>query len=166
MYSRSYQNRVNNDLGDIFEKLIDQGCWHYRNKGIAMIEKTPEPFKVKKINSDGSMIVYPIGKAQPDYKGTLQNGQAIVFEAKMTTTDRLKKSVISQNQAACLDSHEALGAKTGICCMIKKTVGFIPWTDWKSMKEKYGRQYLLENELREYQVPTPGYIDFLNKSEW
>lgn len=34
------------------------------------------------------------------------------------------------------------------------------------MKEKYGRQYLLEEELKEYQVPTPGFIDFLNKSRW
>ncbi|EAG2300070.1 recombination protein U, partial [Listeria monocytogenes] len=32
MSSRNYQNRVNNDLGDIFEKMIDQGCWYYRTK--------------------------------------------------------------------------------------------------------------------------------------
>lgn len=166
MSSRNYQNRINNDLGDIFEKMIDQGCWYYRTKEIALIEKTPEPFRVKQILGDGRMIVYPIGKAQPDYKGTLWDGRAIVFEAKMTTTDRLKKSVITQNQAALLDLHQKLGAMAGVCCMIKKTVGFIPWSDWQNMKAKYGRQYILEEELEEYQVATPGYIDFLNKTNW
>lgn len=166
MYSTNWKNRQSNDQGRLFENLIDQACLYYKNKGIAMIEKTPEPFRVKKINSDGSMTVFPIGKAQPDYKGTLANGQAIVFEAKMTTKDRINKRVITEHQAICLDIHSEFGAMTGVCCMIKKTVGFVPWIDWQNMKEKYGRQYLLEEELKEYQVPTPGFIDFLNKSRW
>ena len=33
------------------------------------------------------------------------------------------------------------------------------------MKEIYGRKYMLEKELREFQVATPGYIDFLRLSE-
>ncbi|WP_430609718.1 Holliday junction resolvase RecU [Enterococcus sp. DIV0876] len=166
MYTKNWRNRQSNDQGRLFENLIDQACLYYKNKDIAMIEKTPEPFRVKKINSDGTMTVYPTGKAQPDYKGTLANGQAIVFEAKMTTKDRINKKVITDHQAICLDIHSELGAVTGVCCMIKKTVGFIPWSDWQNMKARYGRQYILEEELSEYQVATPGYIDFLNKSAW
>ncbi len=33
------------------------------------------------------------------------------------------------------------------------------------MKELFGRQYILEKELKEYQVPTPGFVDFLRHSE-
>lgn len=69
MYTKSWKNRQSNDQGRLFENLIDQGCIYYQHKDIAMIEKTPEPFRVKKINKDGSMTVYPIGKAQPDYRG-------------------------------------------------------------------------------------------------
>lgn len=160
-YKTNWRNRQSNDQGRLFENLIDQGCIYYQHQNIAMIEKTPEPFRVKKINQDGSMTVYPLGKAQPDYKGTLQGGQAIVFEAKMTTKDRIQQSVVTVHQAACLDKHASLGAITGVCCMIEKTVGFVPWADWITMKETYGRKYMTESELKQYQVETPGYIDFL-----
>lgn len=162
-YSTNWRNRQSNDQGRLFENLIDQGCIYYQHKGIAMIEKTPEPFRVKKINKDGSMIVYPIGKAQPDYKGTLADGRAMVFEAKRTTKDRIQQSVVTDHQAACLDMHADLGAIAGVCCMIKKTVGFVPWTDWINMKNEYGRKYMTESELQAFRVETPGFIDFLGK---
>lgn len=152
---------MSNDQGQMFERLIDQACLHYRVKGIAVIEKTPEPFRVKKKNSDGTFTGWFTGNAQPDYKGTLAGGQAIVFEAKMTGKDRIKRSVITDHQAACLDAHQELGALTGVCCMIKRTAAFVPWNVWKNMRQIYGRQYILEKELINFQVPTPGYIDFL-----
>lgn len=49
MYSTNWRNRQSNDQGRLFENLIDQACLYYKNKGIAMIEKTPEPFRVKKL---------------------------------------------------------------------------------------------------------------------
>ncbi|EOH96359.1 Holliday junction resolvase RecU [Enterococcus pallens] len=162
-YSRNFRNRMSNDQGQLFERLIDQACWYYRNKGLAMIEKTPEPFRVKRINKDNTFTGWFTGNAQPDYKGTVHGGRALVFEAKFTSKDRIKKSVVTGNQAACLDIYEEMGALVGVCCMIGKTAAFIPWGDWKQMKELFGRQYLLESELvEEYQVPTPGYIDFLH----
>lgn len=160
-YSRQLRNKVSNNQGRLFENLIDQACRHYRNNGDATIEKTPEPFRVKKKNNDGTFTGWFTGLAQPDYKGTLKGGQAIAFEAKMTGSDRIKKSVVTEHQAACLSLHAEMGAKVGVCCMIRKTVGFIPWDVWSKMKEIYGRQYLSEDELKEFEVPIFGYIDFL-----
>lgn len=163
-YSRNFRNRMSNNQGQLFERLIDQACLYYRTKELAMIEKTPEPFRVKKKNQDNTFTGWFTGKAQPDYKGTVKGGQALVFEAKFTSTDRIKKSVITDNQAACLDLHEEMGALVGVCCMIGKTAAFVPWNEWKQMNRLFGRQYLLEVELKKnYQVPTPGYIDFLNQ---
>jgi len=71
--------------------------------------------------------------------------------------------VITQNPETLLDLHQKLGAMAVVCCMIKKTI-FFPWSDWQNIKAKYGRQYILEEELKEYQLATPGYIDFLNKT--
>src|SRR5699024_8307812 len=117
------------------EQMIEAGCNEYRVKQLAMIEKTPEPFRVKKINSQSkTFTAYFTGKAQPDFKGTLKGGMAICFEAKMTTSDKLKKDVVTPNQSACLDMHAGLGALCGVCCMIKHTVAFVPWGIWKDMK--------------------------------
>ena len=41
-----FQNMMNNAQGRYFEKFIEGGCIYYREKGIAVIEKVPEPFKV------------------------------------------------------------------------------------------------------------------------
>ena len=164
-YTRNFTNRSSNDRGRLFENLIDQACLYYQTRSQAVIEKTPEPFRVTKKYPDGRFEGRFTGLAQPDYKGTLKGGRAIAFEAKMTGSDRIKKSVVTAHQAACLDRHAELGAMVGVCCMIKKTVGFVPWNVWRDMKEIYGRQYLLETELREFQVPTPGFVDFLRKRE-
>lgn len=164
-YSQQQQNRMNNAHGDLLEKMIDQACLYYRNGGVAMIEKTPEPFKVMKKLGKGRFEGLFLGHAQPDYKGTLRDGRAIAFEAKMTTTDRLKKSVITDFQAECLERHYQMGAEVGVCCLINKTAAFVPWRVWKKMKVFFGRQYLTEEDLKEYQVPTIGYVDFLRVSE-
>lgn len=164
-YSRSMQNRMNNDHGDFLEKMIDQACLYYRNNGVAMIEKTPEPFRVKKKMEKGQFVGQFLGHAQPDYKGTLAGGRAIAFEAKMTTTDKLKQSVITEYQAACLEHHYQMGAEVGVCCLINKTAAFVPWCIWKKMKTLFGRKYMTEDDLKKYKVPTIGYVDFLRVSE-
>ena len=164
-YSQKEQNRSNNNLGHIFERLIDQACLYYRDSNVARIEKTPEPFSVVEKLGKGMFRGRFLGHAQPDYKGTLSGGRAIAFEAKVTTTNRLKKSVVTDFQSASLEHHYQLGADVGVCCMINKTAAFVPWTVWRGMKEKYGRQYLTEDDLQEFRVPTIGYIDFLKVSE-
>lgn len=161
MNIKSYQSKLNNAQGKHFERLIEQACTYYMRQGIALIEKTPEPFTVTKLLGYGKFEGRFIGKAQPDFKGTLKNGQAMVFEAKHTTQTKMSQSVVSKNQAKLLNMHELLGAKVGVCCMINKTVGFVDWATWDSMLGKYGRKYITEEELREFEIPTPGFADFL-----
>lgn len=164
-YKNSDRNKASNYQGQMFERLLDQACLVYRLKERAIIEKTPEPFRVKKKNQDGTFVGWFTGLAQPDYKGTLRGGRAIAFEAKMTTKDRIQMKVITDHQAGCLDFHLNMGAVVGVCVMIRKTVGFVPWSVWRDMKSIYGRQYMLEKELRDFQVSTPGFIDFLKLSK-
>lgn len=161
-HQMSSRNKTNNMQGKIFEKLIQMGCEKYALKGIAFIEKIPEDFHPQEIDKATNKATgFFKAKAQPDFQGTLSGGRSICFEAKMTTTDKLHQKVITQNQANCLDHHEALGAYAGVCCMIKRTTAFIPWGNWKAMKEEFGRKYITEKELEKYQVPTPMYVDFL-----
>lgn len=165
MYSKSDIGRSSNDRGRMFESLIEKGCQYYKIKGLAMIEKTPEPFRVKRKSNDGSFTGYFTGHAQPDFKGTLANGRSICFEAKVTSTKKLNQNVVTDNQAECLNIHQELGAYVGVCCMVNKTAAFIPWHIWKDMKFIYGHKYMTEEDLKEFEVMTPGFIDFLKRSD-
>lgn len=153
---------MNNNKGKQLEDAISLACKYYRSKEIAMIEKTPEPFRTTKTNRDGTFSGRFTGNAQPDFQGTLAGGRSIVFEAKATSTDRLKKSVLTPEQSDQLQLHYDLGAISGVCCNIGKTYAFVPWLRWSNMKEHYGRLHLLEEELKEFEVRTPGYVDFLS----
>lgn len=160
-YNQQSRNRSSNDLGKNLEDLILKACIYYRMKGMAEIDRTPEPFRVKKIAKDGTFTGRFIGLAQPDFQGTLNGGQSIVFEAKATRTDKLVRTVLTNEQKERLDFHHQLGAISGVCCSVKKTYAFVPWEDWLKMKELFGHQHLTEADLKKYEVPTPGYIDFL-----
>lgn len=45
---RSFQSLKNNAQGQFFEQQIERACNYYREKNIANIHKTPEPFRVIK----------------------------------------------------------------------------------------------------------------------
>ena len=47
------KNRQSNASGQRFEKEILAGCKLYRERGIAQIDKTPEPFRVSKKGKNG-----------------------------------------------------------------------------------------------------------------
>lgn len=162
--TKSQKSKQNNAQGKIFEKMILAGCKEYRQKGIAEIEKTPEPFSVVKLLGKGKFTgqFHKNQKAQPDFQGTLNNGRSIAFEAKCTTDIQIKKSVISKAQQEYLQYHTELGAYTGVCVLVNKTCGFIPWIIWTNMKEFYGRQYMTEEEVENFAVETFGHIRFLN----
>ena len=133
-------------------------------KGIAEVEKTPEPFSVTRKLGKGRFEgqFHKNLKAQPDFQGTLGNGYSIAFEAKCTLKDRINKNVVSEAQQSYLDSHTAMGAYTGVCVMVNKTVGFIPWSIWINMKEFYGWEYMTEEEVSNFAVKTPRQINFLD----
>lgn len=156
------KNKQNNAQGKIMERMIEAACAKYAMTEEAFIEKTPEDFHPQSINKQTKKVTgYYKAKAQPDFKGTLKGGRAICFEAKMTTKNTIKQSVITKNQASCLSNHAMLGAYCGVCVLVNKTAAFIPWGIWKNMEDHFGKKSLNESELVDYAVPTPMYIDFL-----
>lgn len=155
------RNRV---AGEHWEAMIEATCRHYQLKGVAEITKTPEPMKpLGRPNSKGQFLACYTKSAQPDYKGTLAGGRAIVFEAKHTDTDRMSRSVISEEQEKQLDRHMALGAE----CFVMVSFGFqeyfrIPWPVFRDMKEHYGRKYITPEDVQEYKVRyIGGVLQFL-----
>lgn len=159
---RKYQNQRSNAQGKHFESFISAACITYADQGRAKIDKVPEPFRVIKKYRDGIFEGRFIALAQPDFQGTLQGGQSIVFEAKYTSTDRVKRSVLSDNQIRSLEQHNRLGAIAGICVGIGDNFFFIPWVIWRDMKKLYGRQYLKVEDIEEYRVRFNGSVMFLD----
>lgn len=162
---RQIQGKRSKVAGDFFEDMISSACIFYDEKNLAHIEKTPEPMKVLKPmpRQPGKFISYFEKAAQPDYKGTLKGGQAIVFEAKHTDHDRIDRGRVTQEQLEGLDKHYKLGA----LAFVFVSFGFqsfyrIPWTVWRDMKDLYGRKYLKADELDSYRLPEGGMIKLLS----
>ncbi len=139
--------------GKHFENRLDAAFAHYKERGWAIVEKTPEPMHPTKSLCNGKFVAYFEKKAQPDYKGTLKGGRTVMFEAKFTATDRLEQSRVLQSQADYMDRHTALGAR----CFVLAGFGSgevynIPWDVWSHMKEHFGQKYVTEADLAPYRV--------------
>lgn len=159
---QQYKNRLNNAQGQHFEREILAACKMYERYGIAVIDKTPEPFKVTKKNHQTGEFSGRFSKhAQPDFQGTLHGGRSIMFEAKQTSKDRITRNVLTDTQMEVLESHNRQGALCGVCVCIRDDFFFIPWNVWRDMKEMYGRQYLKAEDIEEYRVKFDGAVHFL-----
>lgn len=154
--NRQMAGRRANAAGGMFEKILNAACMHYRDKGIAIIEKTPEPMRPLKPYGDrrkGQYIACFEKQAQPDYKGVLQNGKAVIFEAKHTDKDRIRESVITETQRQNLDDFEKMGAQ----CFVMVSMGFeefyrVPWRIFGNMKNRYGRKYMNAKDLEQFKL--------------
>lgn len=152
--------------GHCFEDIISASCQWYRSQQLAHIEKTPEPMKVLRPlpGKSNQFAACFVKQAQPDYKGTLRDGQAVVFEAKYTGADRIERSRITGEQTDGLETHNKLGA----CAFVLVSFAFqnyfrIPWSIWRDMKQRFGRLYIKPEELGEYRVEyTGGLVRFLD----
>lgn len=165
---QTYQNTVNNAQGHLFEAYINAGCNYYKRIGKAVIEKTPEPFRVTKKGTNGTFTGRFIANAQPDFKGTLAGGKAIVFEAKYTSTEKMRRAALTDTQMECLEEHEKMGAKTGVCICVKDVYAFIPWAIWRDMKKIYGRQYLTAQDVDKYRIEIGDcalFLDYVEEGE-
>lgn len=169
MRNKDYKNRVrgyqNKKRGDTFEKIIMDACRYYENNGYAFIEKTPEPFHILKSCDNGKHFVCNAEKrGQPDFKGTLNNGgQAICFEAKSTSSDKMHADRVKPNQADSLDKHEKLGAVVFILvCFNGLHYYRVPWSKWKTMKEWNGRKYITKEDIERYAVKWNSQFCFLD----
>lgn len=159
---KQVQNMKNNAQGQIFEGMIKTACVIYGQQCRAEVEKVPEPFKVTKKHGNGEFTGRFTAKASPDFSGTLDGGKAIHFEAKYTTTDQMKRNVLTDEQMRSLETHTQRGAITGVCVGIQDKYFFVPWTIWKNMKLHYGRQYVTAADLERYRVRFNGAVLFLD----
>lgn len=154
--------------GEHFENMISASCDYYLERGIAKIEKTPEPMKpLGAKNRKGQFMACYTKQAQPDYGGTLKGGWSIYFEAKHTDDDRIEQRRLTQEQQDDLEAHHRLGALSfvlvsfGLCDFYR-----VPWPVWRDMAETYGRKYIKQAELERYEVPAvAGYIKLLDGIE-
>ena len=140
--------------GKAFEERLDATFAYYADKGYALIDKTPEPFKIIRRLEQTRFIGCFIKRAQPDYKGTVKGGRTVIFEAKYTTADRITQDRVSDAQWSYMDRAAELGARCSVLVGFKShRVYKIPWQIWRDMKETYGRKYLTEKECGIYEVP-------------
>lgn len=152
--------------GSYFEAMISGSCDYYLDRGLAKIEKTPEPMKpLGPKNYKGQFLACYTKQAQPDYKGTLKGGRAVVFEAKHTGDDRIEYNRLTKEQRDDLEHHHKLGAVAFVLVSMSLTECFrVPWTVWRDMAATYGRKYMTRDELLPYKVPVvAGFVKFLDK---
>lgn len=153
---RSFQSLKNNAQGQFFEQQIERACNYYREKGIANIHKTPEPFRVLKKLSDGKFQGQFIRKAEPDFKGVFKTGQAIVFECKYTSKDKIQKSVLSENQDIELNRNHNFKSITAVCVCFAEGLTeryfFVPFEIWVNMEKHFGKKSVTANDLKMFEV--------------
>lgn len=97
---RSQRGLQSKRAGEHFENMIAASLGWYKDKGVAFIEKTPEPMRpLRPPNRQGQFLACYIKAGQPDFKGTLTGGRAVVFEAKHTDSDRIDYNRLTQGAA-------------------------------------------------------------------
>lgn len=154
----SLKNSKARNAGTTFEDIISDSCEYYEEIGIAKIDKTPEPMRTLRPLGRGRYEAVYTKQAQPDYKGTLRGGRAIVFEAKHTDTDRIKRSVISDEQEKCLNAYEQMGAE----CYVLVSFGFrrffkFPWKLFRDMKYHFGVKHIREiDHISDFEIKFVG----------
>lgn len=139
---------MNQARGQMFEALIATSCLRYDEEGRGQIEKTPEPMRVLRRTSDRSRFICAFEKrAQPDYKGTLAGGRAVVFEAKVTEAGRISQSAVTEDQAARLQRFHEYGALAFVLVSFSfESFCRVPWPVWRDMRAIYGRGYMTCSE--------------------
>ena len=162
---RSYTGARSRAEGAGFENLINQACDYYSTHGVACIDKTPEPMKpLGGADRSGRFLACYTKQAQPDYKGVLDGGKAVVFEAKHTSSEKMGFERVSPAQALILSRTAALGGVAFVLCSFgQKAFYRVPWAVWCDMKNLFGRKYVMPADLGQYRVRFggPGVLLFL-----
>ena len=170
-YERRQQGRRAKYAGERFENMISAACNYYRSQNIADIEKTPEPMRPLKPYGDrrrGQYVAVFAKKAQNDYKGILNGGRCIAFEAKHTDADKIEASAVSDRQAELLENYEKMGASCFVLVSFKFEQFYrIPWNVWRDMKDIYGHKHLKRSEIQDYEIGLNhlGTLEFLKKTK-
>lgn len=151
---RQRKGLLSRRAGEHFENMISASLSWYEDRGVACVEKTPEPMKpLRAPNRQGQFLACYVKAGQPDYKGTLTGGRAVVFEAKHTDGDRIEYSRLTDEQITKLSKHHALGAVAFVLVSFGLQDFYrIPWEVWRDMRDIYGRKHIKQAELGEYRV--------------
>lgn len=161
---RSARGTRSRAAGNQFEAMIDAACEWYKAAGAAVIDKTPEPMRpISKPNRAGQFTACYTKQAQPDYKGALVDGHAIVFEAKHTDDERITFDRLTAEQRRQLEAYSNMRAFAFVLVSVKLQYFYIvPWHIWRDMKKLFGRKYMGMQDLERFRVPIRnGIIDFL-----
>jgi recombination protein U len=166
----SIKGKYSKIAGETFENMIIAACEYYKMQDIAYIEKTPEAFRITGKKSTTHGLVFEgvfTRKSQPDFKGTLHGGQAICFEAKHTDGDSIAQNRLTGEQMNSLELHHKLGAKAYILVSLRMQHYYmVPWTTWQNMKSLYGRKYMKEDNLKQYEIKFEyGILKFLDNPQ-
>lgn len=141
--------------GGIFENQIEGSLRWHEERGILKATKTPEPMKpLGKPNKKGQFLACYVKHAQVDFSGTMRGGRSVRFEAKQTDTEKFERKRLTDEQMKDLRGHEKLGALCFVlCCFGYDRYYRVPWGVWENMKTIYGRQYVTEEDLKQYRIP-------------
>lgn len=153
--------------GEYFENIIEASCRYYRKKGLADIQKTPEPMKVLSVLDKKKGIFKAVfeKQAQPDFKGVLKGGQTIIFEAKHTNGKSIAKNRLSDEQVENFKNHHQLGAECFVLVSFEmKNFYKIPWSIWNDMEFIYKKKSVNQADIKAYEVSyLNGQLHFLDK---
>lgn len=151
---RSQRGLQSKRAGEYFENLIAASLNWYKDKGVAFVEKTPEPMRpLRPPNRQGQFLACYTKAGQPDFKGTLTGGKAVVFEAKHTDSDRIEYGRLTQEQLDSLTEHHRLGAAAFIMVSFELQDFYrVPWETWRDMKSIYGHKHMTRAELEPFRV--------------
>lgn len=153
---KKFQSLKNNAQGHFFEQQIERACNFYREKNIANIHKTPEPFRVLKKLPAGKFTGQFLRKAEPDFKGCFMNGQCIVFECKYTSQNKIQRSILSENQNAELERNYNLKCITAVCICFAEGLTeryfFVPFEVWLNMEKHFGKKSVTAEDLKNFEI--------------
>lgn len=150
--------------GKKFETMIDTTCLAYQKKGLAFIQKTPEPMRVVKNKGKGQFLCVFEKKAQPDYTGVLKNGTSILMEAKHTDGTNLPFDRINSVQWQALKQHQLYGGETYVLISFGCVSYYlVPFEPLYKLKTQGTKKSVNEKDIETYKIPYKnGLVDFLN----
>lgn len=164
-YKRQLAGQRSRAAGEFFERQIEGSLrWHFDRK-LLKADKTPEPMRpIRPMGKAGQFLAHYEKKAQVDFSGTMLGGRSVRFEAKQTDTDRFERKRLTNEQMDDLRDHQKLGALSFVLlCFGHDHFYRVPWKVWDNMKAIYGRQYVTEKDVQQFQIPyTAGVIKILH----
>lgn len=149
-------------IGARLEESVKLVCELYRKKGVAVIDKTPEPIKqLGKMDSHGRFKACYDKKAQPDFKG-VHMGMAICFDTKATESERFQLSNVTPWQVNYLNDFRKSGGDAFVLLKIKSEVFILDIKRINNLTALGVKSVRPEDFTEDEKVDiSKGYVDFL-----